>query len=604
MKVIMFHDVYNNENNNLLDERNKITGLLNIKDFEKKIIYLKDNFKIINLNDYKNKNYKEEDFEKLCILTFDDGLKNQYDNVLPILQKYNLSGVFFISAYPILEQKICQVHKIQFLVHNKYNINNIFKETIEKLNYQTNDEIWNKNSISLIENNSWSSTEIFLTKILRKSDNELIVNELFEKYILNKINKNEEEFVYDFYMSLENLKELHKTGMEIGVHGYYHNDKDNIDSIKKTQDFLKNIGIFNSNYYSYPNGIINKEEIKMLEFEFAFTTENRDYKKEEEDNYLIPRINCVNINNNNDYKIVLCGIQEQGLEICKYLIKNNIKISCMITLSKENSIKNNASGWVCYKDFCENNNIQLYYCQKYKLNGEEDLKFFQKQQFNLLLLGGWQRLIPENILKTIKYGGIGQHGSSELLPRGRGRSPLNWSIILNRKRLIWNIFFMTPGVDDGHIIDNKTIDINEFDTCKTLYYKIGIIVKQMYVENIPKILNNTIISYPQKGEITFYEKRNPEDGLINWKKPMEEIYNLIRAVTNPYPGAYTYNGLNKIFIWKAQPFDKIITYPNAEYGEIVEIFGNEFVVNCIDGLLLVTNHNAINLYVKDILHNL
>ena len=216
------------------------------------------------------------------------------------------------------------------------------------------------------------------------------------------------------------------------------------------------------------------------------------------------------------------------------------------------------------------------------------------------MLGGWQRLIPDTILNTIKHGGIGQHGSSELLPKGRGRSPLNWSIILNRKRLIWNIFFMTPGIDDGYIIDNRNVNINSFDTCKTLYYKVSIIVKNMYLENIPKILNNQIVGTRQKGIPTFYEKRTPDDGLIDWNKPMEDIYNLIRAVTYPYPGAFTFNGLNKIYIWKAQPFDNNITYPNAKYGEIVEIFENEFIVNCMDGLLLVTQHDAPNIYIKDL----
>ena len=70
-----------------------------------------------------------------------------------------------------------------------------------------------------------------------------------------------------------------------------------------------------------------------------------------------------------------------------------------------------------------------------------------------MILGGWQRLVPDKILKTLKYGGLGQHGSSEFLPKFRGRSPLNWSIIMGKRRLIWNLFVMTSGIDDGDIVD-------------------------------------------------------------------------------------------------------------------------------------------------------
>lgn len=602
MIIVMFHDVYKDINLNF-EDRYHINGLLSIDSFEKKIIYLKKNYTIISLKDYENNNYDDNDFKKLCILTFDDGLKDHYVNVLPILNKYNITGIFFISAFPILEHKVCDVHKIQFLLNNTTCKHIILKEIVSKLTLSQEEklELWNENSISKYKNNTWSSTEIFITNILRQTDNRQILSELFDKYVLNPLNQSEHEFSENFYLNANEIRELFNSNMEIGIHGYYHNTNDDVNSITKTIDFLNSINVITSNYYSYPNGIIDTNIMNTLNIKYAFTTQNKNCTIVDNP-LLMPRINCSNIMDF-EKKIVLCGIQEQGIDICEFLIKNNIKISCIVTLTKEDSIKNKASGWVDYSDFCEKYNIKIYYCRKYKLSSEEDIEFFKNENFDLLLLGGWQRLIPDTILNTIKHGGIGQHGSSELLPKGRGRSPLNWSIILNRKRLIWNIFFMTPGIDDGYVIDNRNVNINNFDTCKTLYYKVSIIVKNMYLENIPKILNNEIIGTRQKGIPTFYEKRTPDDGLIDWNKPLEDIYNLVRAVTHPYPGAFTFNGLNKIYIWEAQPFDTNITYPNAKYGEIVEIFENNFIVNCMDGLLLVTNHDAANIYVKDILHD-
>ena len=75
----------------------------------------------------------------------------------------------------------------------------------------------------------------------------------------------------------------------------------------------------------------------------------------------------------------------------------------------------------------------------------------------------------KEILETIKICGIGSHGSSELLPKGRGRSPVNWSIIEGKKQFNLQLFMLTPGIDDGDIIYHETFDINEWDTCKSCW---------------------------------------------------------------------------------------------------------------------------------------
>ncbi|MBK8606779.1 MAG: hypothetical protein IPN82_08085 [Chitinophagaceae bacterium] len=105
-----------------------------------------------------------------------------------------------------------------------------------------------------------------------------------------------------------------------------------------------------------------------------------------------------------------------------------------------------------------------------------------------MIQGGWQRLFPEEILETISIGAIGIHGSSELLPKGRGRSPINWSIIQNKKRFIIQYFLIKAGVDDGDIFYFESFDINEWDTCRTLYYKNSIVTKRVLVKWIPELL--------------------------------------------------------------------------------------------------------------------
>lgn len=289
-------------------------------------------------------------------------------------------------------------------------------------------------------------------------------------------------------------------------------------------------------------------------------------------------------------KIVLCGIQQQGIEIIKFLSKNGIEVTNIVTIRQDM-----ADGtWVSYEEL----GIPIYYAKTYKLSHDEDIKYFTTNKFDLLLLGGWQRLISDTILNTLTLGGIGQHGSPEFLPKGRGRSPLNWSIILGKKRLIWNLFLLKPGIDDGDVIDYEIFEINEFDDCKTLYYKVETSVKHMLLRTIPKFSNGTLKRIKQSGSPTYFDKRKPSDGEINWNYSVFDISNLIRAVTNPYPGAFTIYDNEKIYIWKAQLWDTMFDYyRESDYGEVVEVFNDDFVVKCPDGLLLIRDHTDNNVFV-------
>lgn len=294
-----------------------------------------------------------------------------------------------------------------------------------------------------------------------------------------------------------------------------------------------------------------------------------------------------------DFKIVMCGCKENGLEMLDYLIHNGVRLSYFVSLNPQQAEKYNVSGYASYEEIAKKYNIPIYYPKEYSLKHKDDISFFNKEKFDLLILGGWQRLIPENILSTLRIGGLGIHGSSDFLPKNRGRSPINWSLIEDKKRYIVQLFLMKPGIDDGDVIVYDMFDINEWDTCKTLYQKLSIVTKRLLAENIPKILMNEIKAIPQKGEATFYQKRTPEDGLIDWSKSVFEIYNFIRALTKPFPGAFTFLNKTKVSIWNAQPFDTRISYLEAVEGEVVEVFRDgEFVVNCNSGTLLVTNCDA------------
>jgi len=218
-----------------------------------------------------------------------------------------------------------------------------------------------------------------------------------------------------------------------------------------------------------------------------------------------------------DLKICTLGCAEVGFHIVRNLVSEGLKFDYFVTLTKGQAVKYKVSGYIDFSNLANSNNIPIYYVKTYSLKDRDDIEFFKQKKFDLVILGGWQRLIPEEILKTLSIGAIGGHGSSNFLPKGRGRSPLNWSLIQNKKRFINHLILLKPGIDDGDILDYYQFDINEFDNIRTLYYKISLTSFEMLKKVLLNIKNGKLFKLEQKGEPTYYPKRTEEDGRIYFK---------------------------------------------------------------------------------------
>lgn len=287
-------------------------------------------------------------------------------------------------------------------------------------------------------------------------------------------------------------------------------------------------------------------------------------------------------------RIVMCGCHEGLVPTIESLIQNGVRFDYFVTLTPEQARKHKVSGYYDYRKLAQEYNICHYIPEEFSLDTDTDINFFIENKFDLLIQGGWQRLFPEKILATLKIGAVGVHGSPDFLPKGRGRSPLNWSLIQDKKRFITHAFLIKPGADDGDVFATDSFDITPFDDIKTLYYKSAIVVGRMILENLAVLLSGEIKYSPQQGIPSYFPKRSEKDGLIDWENmDVYQIYNLIRASTRPYPGAFGYIDGGTIRIWRARPFDTRITYPKAPYGKVVEEFNGVKIVNCLGGLLLL-----------------
>ena len=193
------------------------------------------------------------------------------------------------------------------------------------------------------------------------------------------------------------------------------------------------------------------------------------------------------------------------------------------------------------------------------------------------------------------------HGSSMDLPLGRGRSPMNWSILEGRKCYYANLFKYDTGADSGNILDTFKFNINDNDTGETMHFKQTLAMRRMIENNFDDLIGNTITLKKQKDVTpTYYPKRNPSDSLIDWNMNINDLDRFIRAVTRPFNGAYCYTSESKVIIYNSQILDTLdFGYEQEENGKIVEVFPNKkFLVKCSGGLLLVNDYTIYDGTIK------
>ena len=263
-----------------------------------------------------------------------------------------------------------------------------------------------------------------------------------------------------------------------------------------------------------------------------------------------------------------------------YLIVNNHP-------NKSKSI----SGYVDLKKICHKYGIKIYRPNKYSLKtrlDEENLK----GEIDLLYVFGWQRLIPEWLIDSCSKGVYGVHGGPLKPPRCRGRAVFNWAIILGYKKFYMYLFSITIGADEGDIADIVEFDIHNEDDVLTLYHKNCIVSSRMFIEFLPKILNGTIKLIKQpKNKSSFLPKRSPQNGGINWEESAVRITNLVKALTRPYPGAFSILNGVCVYILRSQIFDSKIEFGYVDPGEIIEVFpNNDFIVATIDFPIYVRDY--------------
>ncbi|NWA02127.1 bifunctional UDP-4-amino-4-deoxy-L-arabinose formyltransferase/UDP-glucuronic acid oxidase ArnA [Pseudomonas gingeri] len=162
----------------------------------------------------------------------------------------------------------------------------------------------------------------------------------------------------------------------------------------------------------------------------------------------------------------------------------------------------------------------------------------------------YRNLLSEELLATAKNGAFNLHGS--LLPRYRGRAPANWVLVNGETETGVTLHRMVKRADAGGILAQNRVAIERSDTALSLHAKLRDSAANLLRDALPQLAQGKLSETAQdESKATYFGRRTPADGKLVWSKPAEELFNLVRAVTKPYPGAFCAVGEHKLIVWGA-----------------------------------------------------
>jgi len=205
----------------------------------------------------------------------------------------------------------------------------------------------------------------------------------------------------------------------------------------------------------------------------------------------------------------------------------------------------------------------------------------RKMEPDIIFSFYYRNMVGKEILDLPPAGCLNLHGS--LLPPYQGRCPVNWVLIHGEKETGVTLHYMTPRPDDGDIVGQKRVPIDDNDTALSLHKKLATAAGDLLDDLLPKIRENRAERIPQeKSSASYFGGRKPEDGEIDWRQDAAGVRNLVRAVTRPYPGAFSYLGNRKCIFWHVSPAE---TSRDAAPGTVLST--DPLTVACADGAVEV-----------------
>jgi methionyl-tRNA formyltransferase len=283
-------------------------------------------------------------------------------------------------------------------------------------------------------------------------------------------------------------------------------------------------------------------------------------------------------------RVIFIGAVHEAVPALGILLPGPAEVVEVITLPPERAAT--TAGFVDLEPLAVRSGVPVRRCAD--VNSADSVGRIRALRPDLIVVTGWTRLLSAELLRVPRRGCVGFHAS--MLPRNRGRAPVNWAILRGETVTGNTMMYLSADADAGDIVDQHPIRIEPDDTCATVYAKVGDAGAAMLRRHLAALLAGTAPRRPQDSGDghAMLPKRTPSMGITDWNRPARAVHDWIRALTQPYPGAFTFLGDRKVMLWaSAIPSRRPGGLP-AEAGQILGYESAGVRVGTADGSLVVT----------------
>jgi UDP-4-amino-4-deoxy-L-arabinose formyltransferase/UDP-glucuronic acid dehydrogenase (UDP-4-keto-hexauronic acid decarboxylating) len=276
-------------------------------------------------------------------------------------------------------------------------------------------------------------------------------------------------------------------------------------------------------------------------------------------------------------RTIVAGYHNMGCEGLEALIRNGYDVVAVFTYA---DAADEVIWFGSVAEAAARHNIPVYTPDN--INHPLWLEKIRELKPDVLFSFYYRNILSADILDIPASGCFNLHGS--LLPKYRGRVPTNWAIVNGETETGVTLHYMTPGIDNGDIVAQQNVSIDANDTAQTLSNKQVAAAGTMLDACLPAIKGGSVKRTPQNNdEASYFGGRSADDGTIDWSLSATAVHNLVRAVTRPYPGAFTFAGQRKLTIWEVEVLDQ--SSDDVHAGTILSV--NPLEIACGEGVLRV-----------------
>ena len=277
----------------------------------------------------------------------------------------------------------------------------------------------------------------------------------------------------------------------------------------------------------------------------------------------------------------------EGIKPLKTVLAAGFPVQAIITLQDDLMAKK--SGAADFASIAAEYDVLLHHVRN--ANDPATVELLNGLNLDVLFVIGWSQILHPPALRSAKFGCFGAHAS--LLPANRGSAPINWALIKGEAQTGNTLMRLSEGVDAGDIVDQKPIPISPFDNVATLYDRVAETNCEMILELLKDMAEGSPLRARRQSDdgSPLLPRRRPEHGLLDWAQPARKVYDFVRALTRPYPGAFSGANGTRTIIWRSAllPVTGRLAEPGTVLGQMVSDRPDAcgLVVACSEGAVVL-----------------